>query len=191
LVLRPRIEPQFLTLITLMAGVAVHDTLTALGVRSDIKWVNDVLVGGRKICGILAESTETPLGLAVIVGVGVNIRSSSFPPDIAEHATSLAAETGHDIAAVEVETALTGFLAYWYEVLCGKDGPDTIVRAWRQRSTYYDGKQVTVRIAKETIIGVTDGLELNGALRVRIADGTVRVVQAGDVERLRNEKESD
>jgi BirA family biotin operon repressor/biotin-[acetyl-CoA-carboxylase] ligase len=70
IVLRPKIETQYLPLITLMTGVAVHDTLGEVGIDADIKWVNDLHVDGKKICGILAETTDTPKGLAVIVGIG-------------------------------------------------------------------------------------------------------------------------
>ena len=89
IVLRPELELRFLPLITLMAGVAVHDTLSYAGLRPDIKWVNDILVNEKKIAGILAETTETPDGLAVIVGIGINIRSSNFPPELASTATSI------------------------------------------------------------------------------------------------------
>src|SRR5437868_14941143 len=65
IILRPRLETQYLTLITLMAGVAVHDALAEIGLKPDIKWVNDILVNEKKIGGILAETTETSKGLAV------------------------------------------------------------------------------------------------------------------------------
>src|SRR5690606_31454803 len=74
IVLRPKLEPRFLPLITLMSGIAVHETLTELGMQPDLKWVNDVHINGRKISGILAETTDTPNGTAVVVGIGINIR---------------------------------------------------------------------------------------------------------------------
>ena len=89
IVLRPKIETQYLPLITLMTGVAVHDTLAEFGIAADIKWVNDLHVDGKKISGILAETTDTPKGLAVIVGIGINLKSSNFPPEIADTATSV------------------------------------------------------------------------------------------------------
>ncbi len=91
IVLRPRLQPQFLPLITLMAGVAVHDMLQEYGMKPDIKWVNDVLVGDRKIAGILAETVETEGGIAVVVGIGINLTSRSFPPEITDTATSIEA----------------------------------------------------------------------------------------------------
>ena len=94
IVLRPTIATRFLPLITLMAGVAVYDTLKELGLKPDIKWVNDVLIGEKKICGILAETVETPLGIAVVVGIGINLTNANFPDEIADTATSIQAVTG-------------------------------------------------------------------------------------------------
>src|SRR5215213_44253 len=74
IVLRPPVETRFLPLVTLMSAVAVHDTLEALyEIECDIKWVNDILVHDKKICGILAETTETTKGLAVVAGIGINL----------------------------------------------------------------------------------------------------------------------
>ncbi len=192
IVLRPRLSMRCLPLITLMAGIAVHDTLREFGIRPDIKWVNDVLVDEKKISGILAETVDTTLGIAVIVGIGVNLTSRNFPDEIAEIATSVEAvltASGAKFgmpAALALENTLTGFLAYWYEILDAPEGPDAILDGWRQRSTYFSGKQVRVTISDGTITGETCGLEDNGALRVRSGDGSLNIVQAGDVERVRS-----
>jgi len=191
IVLRPKIESQFLPLITLMTGVAVHDTLAELGIAADIKWVNDLHVDGKKISGILAETTDTPKGLAVIVGIGINIKSSNFPPEIADTATSI--EENVRAAPLSVQTAeavtlthaLTKFISYFYDILHSNDGPATIIDEWRKRSTYFSGKPVRVVLENEALEGITDGLEPNGALRVKRNDGTLTIVQAGDVEQLR------
>src|SRR5215216_2034234 len=82
IVLRPKIETKYLTLITLTAGIAVHDTLQELDLKPDIKWVNDILIDEKKISGILAETTDTNEGLAVIVGIGINLKTSNLPPEI-------------------------------------------------------------------------------------------------------------
>lgn len=193
IVLRPRLEPQFLSLVTLMAGVAVHDTLKEFGLTPDIKWVNDVFVNERKISGILAETTETAKGLAVIVGIGINIRSSNFPPELAETATSIAdsstrAELGFRDGPSPEQLAhvLTNYLAYFYDALNDENGTAAIIEEWRSRSTYFAGKSVRIRTESETLEGITDGLQENGALRVRTSDGTVAIVQTGDVEQLRS-----
>ncbi len=194
IVLRPKLETKNLPLITLMTGVAVHDTLEEFGVKPDIKWVNDLLVNEKKICGILAETAETTKGLAVVVGIGINIRSSNFPPELADIATSLeqsgpaAASGSLSIAVPSVEhltQVLTNYFGHFYDVLAGENGPANIIDEWRKRSSYFTGKSVRVMIQNETVEGTTDGLEENGALRVRQSDGNVTIIQAGDVEKLR------
>ena len=184
-VLRPNIEPHFLPLITLMTGVSVYDSLKEFGVKPDIKWVNDILVGDKKISGILAETIETTTRLAVVVGIGVNLTSKNFPDEIAETATSLETETGTTISPDEFAEMLTRYLSYFYAILAADAGPVEIVHHWSQRSSYFIGKRVRVTIAGSFFDGITDGLEENGALRVKAADGSVKIVQAGDVERLR------
>jgi BirA family biotin operon repressor/biotin-[acetyl-CoA-carboxylase] ligase len=186
-VLRPKLEIRFLGLITLMAGIAVHDLLKEFGLRPDIKWVNDILVGEKKICGILAENVETPIGMAVIVGIGINLRSTSFSPEIMETATSVEAESGTQVEPDEIVSGLTGYLSYFYEILLEDEiGPREIVQAWRVRSSYFSGKRVRVSLEGQSFEGVTDGLESTGALRVRTDSGHVEIVQAGDVQRLRS-----
>ena len=94
IVLRPKLEPRFLPLITLMSGIAVHETLTSLGMQPDLKWVNDVHIDGRKICGILAETADTPIGTAVVLGIGINVNQAGFPAAIESIATSLRLASG-------------------------------------------------------------------------------------------------
>lgn len=185
LVLRPKLETRFLPLITFTAGVSVHDTLAGLGLKPDIKWVNDILVNGKKISGILAETADSDGGLAVVVGIGINLKPSNFPPEIAETATSIETETGSFINRDELIESLTRSIDHYYNVLHNEAGPETIVREWRRRSTYFSGKRVRVVLENEAITGTTDGLEENGALRIK-TDGGNRIVQAGDVETLRN-----
>ena len=188
IVLRPKLAVRFLPLITLMAGVAVVDALSEFAVDSDIKWVNDVLVNEKKICGILAETGESAGGLVVVVGIGINLKSTNLPDEIAGIATSVEAEIG-PVDRDEVLAALTRYLNYFYEILLGENGPAEIIREWQRRSSYFVGKNVRVLVGAETITGVTDGLENNGALRVRTDGENIRIIQSGDVERLRANEE--
>lgn len=185
IVFRPRFDPRSFSLVTLMAGVAVYDTLKELGSGPDIKWVNDLLIDEKKISGILAETVETPTELAVVVGIGINLTSRSFPPEITETATSIEAETGKTLSSDELSTALIRYLIYFYDMLSGENGAAEIVGHWRQRSSYFIGKHVRVTLHNDVFEGTTDGLEENGGLRVKTRDGSVTIVQAGDVERIR------
>lgn len=185
-VLRPRVEVRFLPLITLMSAVAVHDTLETLyKIDCDIKWVNDIHVSGKKICGILAETTDSIKGLAVVVGIGINLKSSNFPPEIAEIATSVEAETNQSSNIETLLQKLTFFLSEYCAIFYGTRGAENIRKEWSKRSSYAFGKNVKVLLENETIHGTTDGIEENGALRVELETGEIRAVHAGEVENLR------
>lgn len=184
IILRPELDPFFLPLITLMAGVAVHDTLVEVGLKPDIKWVNDVHVGGKKISGILAEAVDTPTGMAVVLGIGINVRTGQFPSELADIATSIEAE-GIGTTPQEMAAVLIKYLGYFYEILDSRDGPAAIREEWRKRSSYHSGKLVRTTVDREAIEGTTDGIETNGALRIIDSVGVLHVIQAGDVEQLR------
>lgn len=188
IVLRPRFEPGRIPVLTLMSAVAVCETLREIsGLSTDIKWVNDILAGEKKICGILAETAETAAGTAVVVGIGINLRTTGLDPEIAMRATSVETETGRAPDFDETVRALTKYLTYFYGILSEDDGAGRILGEWAGRSSYFRGKAVRVDLGTGTVTGTTDGLEPNGALRVRTVEG-VRIIQAGDVERLRAER---
>lgn len=186
IVLRPKIENKFLPLLTLMTAVAVFDTLAELyKIEPDIKWANDVHVDEKKVCGILAEMTETISGTAIVVGIGINLTSSNFPPELENIATSIEAEIEQKPDVEELLRNLTKQFARHYDDFQKANGAEKIRIEWAQRSSYFKGKSVSVNLGNETVSGITDGLEENGALRVKTENGEVKIVQAGDVERLR------
>ena len=185
IVLRPKLDVGDLPLITLMAGVAVYDTLAEIGTKPDIKWVNDVHVNDKKIAGILAETTETEAGLAVVVGIGINLTSANFSPDLVATATSVEDALPKKLTRKQLIEVLTRQLENSYDMLRREGGAAKIIENWKLRSSYTSGKLVRVGLESETLIGMTDGLENNGALRIKLDDDTVVIVQAGDVERVR------
>lgn len=186
LLLRPKIENKFLPLLTLMSAVAVSDVLAELfQLKPDIKWANDVHVNDKKICGILAEMAETGKGLAVVVGVGINLDSANLSSELCEIATSIEQETRQKPDADKLLESLTERLANFYQILESANGAERIRREWASRSSYFSGKNVRVKLHNDTVYGVTCGIEENGALRVFTKNGDVKVVHAGEVERLR------
>lgn len=169
-----------------MAAVAVHDTLEELySVECDIKWVNDIHINGKKVCGILAETTETDKGLAVIVGIGINLKKSSFPPEIADAATSIEHETKlvPDIEIL-VET-LTKRISKFYEILCGQDGERKICEEWKKRSSYAYHKRIRAKTESGYLEGITKGIKENGALILKLDSGEEKIIYAGEIEELR------
>lgn len=185
-ILRPQIESKFLPLITLMSAVAVHQALEQVfKFECDIKWVNDIHVGGKKISGILAETVETEKGLAVIVGIGINLKSSNFPPELAETATSIEMETGTTPNVENFLPELTSFLGKYCDILYNLNGAQKIREEWTRRSSYAFGKNVRAVIENETVYGTTQGIEENGALRLETNTGEIKIIHAGDIEQLR------
>ena len=180
ILLRPRIPVDRWPLITFMAALAVGDALQeAAGLRTDIKWPNDLLSGERKICGILSEAIETPAGRAVIVGIGINLTPSAFP-----EATSVAEGTGIKPDREAILAALLSALTRWYSLLSERE---KIVAAWSSRSSYATGKSVQVNNGDELWRGTTCGVEPDGALRLRTMSGEIKILRAGDVQSLRCE----
>jgi BirA family biotin operon repressor/biotin-[acetyl-CoA-carboxylase] ligase len=185
-ILRPTIENKFLPLITLMTAVVVYDLLVELyELKPDIKWANDVHVNERKIAGILAEMTETERGPAIVVGIGINLKSSNFPPELKDSATSIEEATWLKTDYEKLLKKLTEKLVFYYQVLQSETGAEQIRREWARRSSYNEGKSVSVKLTGESFEGTTRGIEENGALRVETESGEIKIVQAGDVEKLR------
>ncbi len=186
IILRPKIETRFLPLLTLMSAVAVTDVLRqTFGLNPDIKWANDVHVGGKKICGILAEAIETKKGLAVVVGIGINLKSSNFPLEFSEIATSTEEETGETANVEKLLKNLTAKFANYYEIFKSENGAEKIRQEWTRRSSYAFGKEVRAVLTNETIYGKTCGIEENGALRIQTENRKIKIIQAGEVEMLR------
>jgi BirA family biotin operon repressor/biotin-[acetyl-CoA-carboxylase] ligase len=186
IVFRPQFQQSDWPLLTLMAAVAVHDALfEAYALEADIKWPNDLLVNEKKICGILAETVETNKGRAVIVGIGVNLTEHSYPETLALEATAVETVTGQSEQLEVLLTTLITALAKYYRVLNEAAGSESIIAAWSQRSSYAEGKVVRVNESDDSFVGITRGLEGDGALRVETSNGRIKLVRAGDVTNLR------
>jgi BirA family biotin operon repressor/biotin-[acetyl-CoA-carboxylase] ligase len=184
LLLRP--GPAAAALIPLAAGVAVAETVAGLGVASELKWPNDVLVSGRKLAGILAEASSGAGGVDwVALGIGVNValERASLPPELRSAVTSLHDEGARSIDAGAVALALLGRLAVWYDAL--REAPSRVVAAWRERSAPWWGTTVEVRSGTELLHGRLLELDEAGALVIELADGARRCLVSGEVSRVR------
>jgi BirA family biotin operon repressor/biotin-[acetyl-CoA-carboxylase] ligase len=190
IVLRPQFEQSVWPLITLMAAVAVHDALLDVyQLDTDIKWPNDVLAHEKKLCGILAETVETPIGRAVVVGIGINLKHGSFPMELEDVATSVEAAVGRSADAESMIEPLVDLLGRYYQMLQLEGGPGMIVNEWSARSTYASGKRIRVANDNEILEGTSQGLERDGALRIETAAGKIRIVRTGDVTSVRPAEE--
>lgn len=180
-VLRPAIQPSEAGTITLASAIAVAETLRLdYETDAEIKWPNDVMVRGRKICGILIESAIQNDKLDYIVlGIGVNTGQSSFPEDVVNTATSLWLETRRAISPGDFAEALLPRLEHWY--LSALSDQAGIISCWEKLSPSSQNCRVSVETSDGSIEGVTRGLTSSGGLTVELANGEKREVVAGDV----------
>jgi BirA family biotin operon repressor/biotin-[acetyl-CoA-carboxylase] ligase len=183
ILLRPAIPPAHAPLLTLVAGLAARDAVAEELVSTpDIRWPNDLLVGGRKFAGILTEMHAEPDRIHyAVVGIGINVNQPKMPPELAEIATSLKIETKKTHSRFELLIRLLrNFDRYYNQFL--SDGAQPIVRRFAEVSSYFRGKRVRITTSTETFTGTTAGLEPSGVLRVARDDrSATELVLSGDV----------
>jgi BirA family biotin operon repressor/biotin-[acetyl-CoA-carboxylase] ligase len=180
-ILRPTVALSEISQITLLAGVAVAETLASIcpeGVT--IKWPNDIMIRDRKVCGILTESVEAGGSLAVIVGIGgnVNIGKDDFDPAYRDTATSLLEETGREHSREELAFLLFGRLEAWYKDL-QETGFTEVRKAWLSRSEMM-GKRIRIGFRDEVHEGTVQGIDHNGVLLISDEQGEILRITAGD-----------
>ncbi|MGA7381350.1 MAG: biotin--[acetyl-CoA-carboxylase] ligase, partial [Terriglobales bacterium] len=182
-VLRPALPPSDVLVLSLAAGLAVHAAVQEINPRvsPDLKWPNDVLIEGKKFCGILTEmNAEVTCVRHVVVGIGVNVNQASFPPDLQGLATSLRLATGSEWSRVELCAALLKSLGREYRELTeNASARESILTRFAQRSSSVQGARVTVD-QDGGFEGVTEGLDARGFLQIKTAAG-LRTVLSGTV----------
>lgn len=171
--------------VSFVAALAVHDLVSefAEAGSAHLKWPNDVMLAGRKVSGILIESgvRSDDGGLWLAIGIGVNLAHA--PDGLERPATALAGHLAQGrLGPPEFEAALESLSRYfgaWLNVW-DQEGFEAISSAWAARASGI-GQTCVVRLHQETFEGVAEGLDPDGALRLRTADGELRRVHAGDV----------
>jgi BirA family biotin operon repressor/biotin-[acetyl-CoA-carboxylase] ligase len=182
-VLRPALPPSEALILSLAAGLAVYAAVQQVDSRvlPDLKWPNDLLIAGRKFCGILTEmNAEVTRVRYLVVGIGINVNQASFPSDLQQTATSLRLASGTEWSRVELCAALLKSLDREYHDLLQKPGAhESVLKRFQERSSSSRGRQVRVE-EDGGVEGVTEGLDPRGFLQVRTALG-VRTVLSGTV----------
>jgi BirA family biotin operon repressor/biotin-[acetyl-CoA-carboxylase] ligase len=180
LILKPDAPAASAGIISLYAALSVAEGTSAIaGISPECKWPNDLLSGGRKFCGILSEAVFDRGRLAsVVVGIGLNVNQTKFPPAIQPPPTSLAIETGRTFELTSLLSALLDSLEKNYQTLRSGDY-GTIIREWTLRSATI-GRLVTVRSGDRLISGTATKIAEDGGLMIR-SNGTETKVVAGDV----------
>ena len=170
--LRPSIPAAHAPILTLVAGLAARDAAVEdLDMQPDIRWPNDLLVGGRKFCGILTEMRAEPDRVHyAVIGIGMNVNQAKMPDQLADSATSLRIQTGRPHSRLELLVRLLRHLDRYYNQFL-VEGSQPILRRFAEVSSYFKGKRVQITTATESFTGTTAGLESSGVLRVARDDG--------------------
>ncbi|MGH2568888.1 MAG: biotin--[acetyl-CoA-carboxylase] ligase [Bacteroidota bacterium] len=179
-ILRPRLHKEQAGLLTFYAAVSVARALEAVSkLRVECKWPNDLLVNGKKCCGILLENSFGKDRLDhSVVGVGINVNQRDFPDNGLSNATSLARELGKDIDRKKLfQTILRELDLLYSDVLNGSFS--RIVLEWNNRCTMF-GHEVRIIREGTTVYGTAIGLHTDGGLVVETSRGK-EIVYAGDV----------
>jgi BirA family biotin operon repressor/biotin-[acetyl-CoA-carboxylase] ligase len=181
--LRPDLRPQETTQVTVASATALHRAIRSeTGLQPEIKWPNDILIGGKKVAGILTEmSAELDKVRHVILGIGVdvNLGANEFPAELRKTATSLKLEAGRMISRAELAAAVLRELDRDYLQICAKKFP-ALADEWEAHCTTI-GRNVTVQVGDRRIRGRAESLGNDGALLVRTEHGRLERIIGGDV----------
>jgi BirA family biotin operon repressor/biotin-[acetyl-CoA-carboxylase] ligase len=181
-VVRPTLPPSDVLVLSLAAGLAVRSAIQQVDsrVNADLKWPNDVLIDGKKVCGILTEmNAEATRVRHIVVGIGINVNQASFPKEL--QATSLRISTGSEWSRVELAAALLKSLDREYrQFVEHSDARESILRRFADSSTWVLGKAVRIDENGAGFEGTTEGLDSRGFLQVRTQKG-MRTVLSGTV----------
>jgi biotin-[acetyl-CoA-carboxylase] ligase BirA-like protein len=183
MVLRPKVAPKNASKLTFVAAVAVARVIRRIfNLGAEIKWPNDILIGGKKVCGILTETSTKGNALDfVVVGIGVNANVSldSFPEELRDSVTSFKEELLEEINREEFLRALLEELERYYVMFTRKKFV-LILEEWRNLASFL-GQYVEVLSFDEEIRGRAVDVDRDGALMIKLRDGTVKKVMSGDV----------
>jgi BirA family biotin operon repressor/biotin-[acetyl-CoA-carboxylase] ligase len=182
-ILRPALPPSEILALSLAAGLAVRAAVQEInpGVVPDLKWPNDVLIDGKKFCGILTEmNAEATRVRHIVAGIGINVNQNEFPSDLEPTATSLRIATGSQWSRVDLCAALLKSLDREYQnLISNPEAHGDILRRFEDHSSMVRGKPVRIE-ENGGFEGVTEGLDPRGFLQVRTNDA-MRIVYSGTV----------
>ena len=181
-VLRPEVPPSDILVLSLAAGLAVQSAIQQVDsrVQADLKWPNDLLIDGKKVCGILTEmNAEATRVRYIVVGIGINVNQPSFPREL--QATSLQLVTGSEWSRVELVAALLKSVDREYRSLVeDPDSRQAILQRFAEKSSWVVGKKVRIEENGSAFEGTTEGLDSRGFLLVRSGHG-LQTVLSGTV----------
>jgi BirA family biotin operon repressor/biotin-[acetyl-CoA-carboxylase] ligase len=182
LILRPGFEPRNAPKITLMAGVAVAKALSlTFGLDARIKWPNDVLIRGKKVCGILTEmrTSVTEINYIVLgIGLNANFDVKELPKEFSPQSTTLKQELGEEIDLTQLLLNIVDELEQNYQLLVSQ-GSSKILNLWREYSDTL-GKNVRITTNQDSFEGIAVDLDETGALLIESKENEIQRFFAGD-----------
>ncbi len=180
LLLRPAFATPLWVRLTTWAGVCVAAAIErATGLTAQVKWPNDVLVGGKKVAGILTEcSSDMAQGMFAVVGIGVNVNQEALPAELADRAASLRQSTGRTLDRSALAAGIVTELAARMPAL--ETAFDSILAEAARRSSIL-GKWIRLDAPAATFEGRAESLDADGNLLLRLPDGILRTMTAGEV----------
>jgi BirA family biotin operon repressor/biotin-[acetyl-CoA-carboxylase] ligase len=184
--LRPRLHPKELPLLTLMAAVAVSRALESYHLKPGIKWPNDILLGGKKLCGILTEAGPSRDNKpSIILGLGLNVNQTpkDFPTSLRKTAASLRTITKKEWDRERLLGTILDHLEEEYEALL-QGRLSRLIDQWTRRNVTL-GREIRVHQGRKVSKGTAVGLDRSGALLLRLENGETQKVFSGDVVPLR------
>ena len=181
LILRPSISPSEAPKTTLLTAVAVAEALLSLTrLKVSIKWPNDILVGGKKIAGILTEiSAEMDAIDYIVVGLGLNVNTPDFPLDIKDNATSILIETGKYFHRVDIIKEYLKQYEKYYEIL-GIIGFEPIIKRWKELTNII-GRWITIEATNTEYTGEVQDIDKDGLLILKDGRGKFHRIFSGVV----------
>ena len=182
LILKPELNPSNASMLTLVAAMAVAKGITrCTGMEAKIKWPNDIVYQGKKLCGILTEmSAELDCIHYVVIGIGINVNTTEFADEIKETASSLFVETGKNIKRSRIVALFAEEFTKYYQKFLNTGDLSGLVQDYNEM-LINAGRQVRICDAKEEFTGVAAGIDSHGKLLVTKEDGTQAVISAGEV----------
>ncbi len=181
LLLIPEIHPMNASMLTLVAGLAVCQVLSREVPDARIKWPNDVVIGGKKVCGILTEmSCEMDYINYVVLGIGLNVNTETFPEEIEAVATSLYLATGKKYSRSELIANIWEAFESVYETFIRTEDMPGLMDAYNKLLVSKD-RQVMIEERGTRSTGIAEGIDREGCLIVRMEDGSKRHIMSGEV----------
>lgn len=176
LILYPEFSQKKFSTLSFAAALAVADSVEIITkLYCEYKWPNDILINGKKICGMLLES----VGRKIALGIGVNVNQEEFPPDLLQKATSLKIELGRDVdCAILLKKILEELESRYEQLSCFPSS--TIIEEWKKKSLLF-GKKITVLESEFSYTATAVDVANDGSLIIQTDDGMKKRIYAGDV----------